>query len=247
MDIADRRVLVVGASSGVGRDIGHALAASGARVAFAARRRDLTDEAARAAGDHCIGLTCDVRNDESCEAVVAAAASAFGGLDTVIYAAAVGPLTDLRDADAATWREALDINLVGASLVTRAAIDHLEAAGNSRALYLSSVSGTTSSPWPGLSLYAVSKAALERLVDGWRIEHPAVRFTSLVLGPISLHSKAPSTFAAAWDQAKFGASLERWASLGLVGERLIDSADVCQHVLATLTTTASVPRVVLEP
>ena len=97
MDIKDRRVLVIGASSGVGRDIGESLAAGGARVAFAARRGELVEEAAQAAGDRCIGLACDVREDASCDDVVADAAEALGGLDTLVYAAAVGILTPLVD------------------------------------------------------------------------------------------------------------------------------------------------------
>lgn len=247
MKIDERRVLVVGASSGVGRDIGEALAARGARVAFAARRADLTENAAQNAGDHCIGLACDVKDEASCAEVVAQAADAFGGLDTVVYAAAVGPLADLKDADAATWRHAMDINLIGASLVTRAAIDQLEASGSGRAIYLSSVSGTTTAPWPGLSLYAVSKAALERMVDSWRLEHPTVRFATVVLGPINSRSEAPSTFADGWDPERAGPSVEKWISLGLMDGRMIDAADLCEQVVTILTASASLSRIVLEP
>jgi NAD(P)-dependent dehydrogenase (short-subunit alcohol dehydrogenase family) len=246
-EVKGRTVLVVGASSGVGRDIAEALAARGARVAFAARRAALVQEAAQGAGDDCIGIACDVRDEASCKDVVAKAVDAFGALDTLVYASAVGPLADLRTATAETWREALDINLVGASLVTAAAVDHLEASSAGKAIYLSSITGSTSTPWPGLAVYAVSKAALDRLVDAWRIEHPTVRFTSIALGPMMSQNGAPGTFAVGWDAAKAGASIERWTSLGLIDGSSVNTSDLCEQVLAILTTDASISRVIVEP
>src|SRR3954447_22269079 len=86
------------------------------------------------------------------------------------------------DADGAYWDAALRTNVTGAALVTRAAIPHLRIDGG-RMLYLSSVS--SSGPvWPGLGVYITSKAALERMVEAWREEHPDVLFTCLTLGPI---------------------------------------------------------------
>jgi NAD(P)-dependent dehydrogenase (short-subunit alcohol dehydrogenase family) len=248
MKIDERRVLVVGASSGVGRDIGESLAARGARVAFAARRADLVERAATATGERGVGLACDVTDEASCRSVVDRAVDALGGLDTLIYAAATGPLVDLKDADASTWRRALDVNLIGAALTTGAAIGHIEASGAGRALYLSSVTGSCATPWPGLGLYAVSKAALERMVDAWRIEHPAVRFTTIVLGPIATRGEAPTTFADSWNPEKAVECLQRWTDMGLMEDtRLVDAAELCEQVATILSGSASFPRVTLEP
>ena len=73
MRLQDRRVLVVGASSGLGRAAAVAVAAEGARVAFAARRLDRLEEAAAEAGGGCIAIHCDVRDEASCDAAVAQA------------------------------------------------------------------------------------------------------------------------------------------------------------------------------
>jgi len=62
-----------------------------------------------------------------------------------------------------------------------AAIPHLTASAG-KAVYLSSDAGSFGPPWPGLGAYGVSKAALERLVDAWRAEHPDVGFTCLIVG-----------------------------------------------------------------
>ena len=74
-----------------------------------------------------------------------------------------------------------DTNVIGASIVTSAAIGELTASGGTAA-YLSSVSASLTPPWPGLGAYAVSKAALDKLVEAWRAEYPHVGFTRVVVG-----------------------------------------------------------------
>ena len=83
------------------------------------------------------------------------------------------PARALADTDAAAWRRIFDTNVIGAALVTAAALPHLEAS-EGRALYLSSVSASLTPPWPGLGAYVVSKAALDKLIEAWRGEHPEV-------------------------------------------------------------------------
>src|SRR4029453_1320204 len=112
---------------------------------------------------------------------IAEAATGLGGIDALVYSPGIGPLKKLVDTAAATWREVFDTNVTGAALITAAAVPHLtESAG--AAIYLSSVSAANTPRWPGLGAYAVSKAALEKLVDAWRAEHPGIGFTRLVGG-----------------------------------------------------------------
>ena len=68
-----------------------------------------------------------------------------------------------------------------------------------------------------------SKAGLERMVDGWRAEHPVVRFSSVVLGPIQSRNEAPGTFTASWEMDKAARSINKWTSLGLIDDQTIDS------------------------
>ena len=109
------------------------------------------------------------------------AAAALGGIDALVYATGIGPLARIDETDADTWRNVFDTNVTGAALVTTAAIEHLTASAGA-AIYLSSVSASLTPPWPGLAAYAVSKAALDKLVEAWRAEHPEVGFTRLVVG-----------------------------------------------------------------
>ena len=98
-----------------------------------------------------------------------------------------------------TWRRTFDTNVIGAALVTAAAIPHLTAS-RGVAAYLSSVSGSLTPPWPGLGAYATSKAALDTMVEAWRSEHPAVGFTRVIVGDCAGGEGASATgFADDWD------------------------------------------------
>jgi NAD(P)-dependent dehydrogenase (short-subunit alcohol dehydrogenase family) len=175
------RVVVVGVSSGLGRCIAKGLAQRGNDVAVLARRLDRLIEAAKEAGPATLAVACDVTDEASCRTSVAEAAEGLGGIDALIYSAGVGPLGRLAEIDADTWRHTLDTNVVGAALITAAAIPHLQHSKGTAA-YLSSVSASSTPPWPGLGAYAVSKAALDKLVDAWRQEHPELGFTRVVVG-----------------------------------------------------------------
>ena len=92
-DLDGRRILIVGASSGIGRSLGLQAAAAGAVVAFAARRSDLVESATAQAGGSSVGLVADVRDPAACEALVETAVEALGGLDDVVYSTAIDVLT----------------------------------------------------------------------------------------------------------------------------------------------------------
>jgi NAD(P)-dependent dehydrogenase (short-subunit alcohol dehydrogenase family) len=158
------KVVVVGASSGLGRCVGVGLAQRGANVALLARRREPLVEAAKEAGPGTMAITCDVTDEQSVKVAITEAAGGLGGIDGVVYSAGIGPLAKLSDVNAKKWREVFATNVIGASVVTAAALPHLEASAGS-AVYFSSVSASQTPPWPGLGSYAVSKAALDKLVN----------------------------------------------------------------------------------
>ena len=170
------RTVVVGASSGLGRSVAVGLGQRGHQVALLARRQDRLERAAKEAGDGATAIVCDVTDEASVEAAIAAAAEQLGGIDGLVYATGIGELCTLVEHDKDRWHRAFDTNVIGAWQVTKAAIPHL-AASQGAAAYLSSVSASLTPPWPGLGSYAVSKAALDKLVEAWRAEHPQIGFT----------------------------------------------------------------------
>ena len=137
-----------------------------------------------------------------------------GGIDALVYSTGIGPLARLVDLDADTWRRAFDTNVVGAALVTAAAIPYL-AESRGVAVYLSTVSASETPPWPGLGAYAVSKAALDKLVEAWRAEHPAIGFTRVVAGDCT-GGEGPSQveFNRGWAPELAGEVVPIWAARG---------------------------------
>jgi len=241
--------VVVGASSGLGRCIGTGLAQRGAQVALLARRRERLETAAGEAGTGTIAITCDVTDDALCRSAIVEAATRLGGIDALVYTPAIGPLARLVDTDAETWRRVFDTNVTGAAVVTAAAIPYLtETAGV--AVYLSSVSASLTPPWPGLGAYIVSKAALDKLVDAWRVEHPGVGFTRLVVGDCAGGvGDAQTGFTTGWDPelaAELGMMWveRRYISGSLIAvEHLVDVVDAVLHGGASL----SLPSVTVTP
>ena len=216
------RVVVVGASSGLGRCIGTGLAQRGSRVALLARRTDRLAAAAAEAGAGALAIECDVTDEAASRAAVEEAAAGLGGIDALVYTPGVGHLSRIEDTDFATWQRVFATNVIGASMVTAAALPHLEATSGV-ALYLSSVSASQTPPWPGLGSYAVSKAALDKLVEAWRGEHQDVGFTRVIVGDCAGgEGDAATGFADDWDPALFDDLVASWVARGYMTGNLMD-------------------------
>ena len=243
------RAVVVGASSGLGRCIAVGLGQRGADVALLARRRDRLDRAASEAGASAVAIECDVTDSSSISTAIAKAAAQLGGIDGLVYTPAIGPLARLVDVDADTGRRVVETNVSGAALVTAAALPHLIATGGT-AVYLSSVSASHSTPMPGLGAYVVSKAALDKLIDAWRSEHPGVGFTRCVVGDCAGGDGDSLTgFANDWDWDLAGELHPMWTAGGHVIGSLLDVehlVDTVDHVLRQ-GSSVSVPTVVVTP
>lgn len=237
--LTGRRALVVGASKGIGCAIAKALHAEGATVAFAARSADRLAAEVAGCGDGAVAVSCDVRDPAACESVIDETVAALGGLDLLVYASGLSTFLELSEADATAWATVLETNLVGASLVTRAALPHLiEGGGN--AVYLSSNSAGFSPPWRGLGLYITSKVALEQLVRCWEVENPAVAFTSYVVGPTASEfgSEDPEGLA------RFAGE---WFEKGYIGADILDASTHGRAIVDLVASGARVQTISVVP
>ncbi|GJO94633.1 oxidoreductase [Mycobacterium marinum] len=240
------KTVVIGASSGLGRCIGVGLARRGDHVALLARRRERTEAAAKEAGPGTVAVECDVTDEASCRSAFAAAADALGGIDNLVYAPAISPLVRLAETDADTWRRVFDTNVIGASLATAAALPHLRAAAG-KAVYLSSDAGSHAPPWPGLGAYGVSKAALERLVEAWRAEHPEIGFTCVIVGECAGgEGDAQTGMNIGWDRELAMKAYPLWLARGCMPGKLMPVEDLVNIVHTILRTDAatSIPVVI---
>lgn len=243
------KVVIVGASSGLGRCIGVGLGQGGAQVALLARRHDMLIDAAAQAGPGALAIECDVTDERSCRGAIEKAGSELGGIDGFVYASAVGHLAPLVDTDAATWQHTFATNVTGAAVATVASLPYLtESRGV--AAYLSSVSASLTPPWAGLGAYVASKAALEKLVEAFRVEHPTVGFTRVTVGNCAGgDGDAMSQFTNGWEPEVAGAFSAQWVNNGYITASLLDANDLVRVVDTVLRSgaNAAIPSVVVTP
>jgi NAD(P)-dependent dehydrogenase (short-subunit alcohol dehydrogenase family) len=227
------RVVVIGASAGIGRAVAQEAARRGARVVFSARRTEQLQSAIDEAGAG-IAIAADVRDPASCVALVEQAVAELGAIDAILYASATSPLHRLPDATTETWDQVIETNVVGAHEVIRAALPHL--APNAVVAVMSSDSVGT--PRPGLVPYASSKAALEELLRGWRYERPEVRWTCITVGPT-----VPTEFGITFDPELMMEMFAEWSKLGMVDSSLMATTDVADVIVGMLALLAANPTV----
>ncbi|MGI5376001.1 SDR family NAD(P)-dependent oxidoreductase [Streptomyces sp. CA-251387] len=165
--VEPRTVIVTGAGTGIGRATARAFAAEGANVLAVGRRAAPLAETAADAVDRISPLTADITADDGPETVVRAALERYGGVDVLINNAAVVNAESLRTYTRASIEPQLATNLLAPVLLTQAALPALE---DSRGVIVNVTTSVGQRGWPGNSLYAAGKAALEVLTRSWAVE-----------------------------------------------------------------------------
>jgi len=206
--LAGRRVLVVGASSGIGEATAKAVVAAGGDVTVSARREDALHGLVEEMGaGHVAAGDAAVRSDA--EWVAATAAKAMGGLDLMVYVAGYGPLQKIDDCDPDLWADVYRVNVCGANLAAGAALQHMDRDGICS--FVSSRTVEDANPFFGA--YSASKAALDQCIRVWRLEHPDRRFVRIVMG-----NTGPTDFANNMgDMDLLGEALEEWGRQAIPG------------------------------
>jgi clavulanate-9-aldehyde reducatase len=183
--LTGRRVLVTGASSGIGEAIAIPCAQAGATVAGLARREDRLTALHADHGIH--PVVGDVTDAGAMAELVRHAAALLGGLDVLVNAAGVARPGLIADADPADWRAMVDVNVLGLLHVTKAAIPHLTAAGEGASIInVSSMSGRRV-PAPTGGTYAATKFAVHAISESLRqeLQQTGVRVTTISPGFVS--------------------------------------------------------------
>jgi NAD(P)-dependent dehydrogenase (short-subunit alcohol dehydrogenase family) len=213
-DLAGQRVLVTGASSGLGEHFATLLASCGAHVIVAARRaerlRDLTQRLRDGHGVQAEAVALDVCSADSVRAAFDQIAH-WGGLDVVINNAGVSVGKPALEQTESDWDQVLDTNLKGAWLVcTEAARRWVDAGRGGSIVNVASILGERVAT--GLAPYAVSKAGLLQLTKALAMEwaRHAIRVNALAPGYIEtdltrefLHSESGIRMAARIPQRRF--------------------------------------------
>ncbi len=165
--LAGRRVLVTGASSGIGEATARALAAAGATVACLARREERVAALAEELGG--VALAADVTDEAAVGTAVDRAAEALGGLDTACAIAGVQLMAPFADGRSDEWRRLVEVNLLGLLFTAHAALGHLRAAGGGDLVLMGSVAGTRVTGSEG-AVYTATKFGVHALAEALRRE-----------------------------------------------------------------------------
>jgi NAD(P)-dependent dehydrogenase (short-subunit alcohol dehydrogenase family) len=161
-----RVAVVIGASSGLGAGFTGTLAAAGARVVAAARRRErlerLTAELTER-GAEAMAVECDVTRDEGLERLIDTVVQSFGTVDVIVNAAGVAPSEDAEVESPEQFRRVLAVNLTGTYVAARAAARVMLERGRGSIVNVASISGLVSGDGPDTPSYTASKGGVVNL------------------------------------------------------------------------------------
>src|SRR5262245_48460622 len=160
-DLCGSRILLTGASSGIGRALALRLAGEGAQLVLASRNQQRLDELVRSIwekGGTATVITADVVDPAQRARLIDAALAALGGLDVLINNAGVGARGWFADSTPEELRRIMEVNFFSAVELTRLAIPHLRRGRNPLIVNVSSAVGRRGLPW--CTEYCASKFAL---------------------------------------------------------------------------------------
>lgn len=213
----DYAALVTGSGDGVGLGIARALAAEGAHVVLATRNENgaRAAEAIRALGHAATWVRCDVTDETSVDAAVAATVEATGRLDAVIHNAtstASSQPHQLADVDDVLWEKHCSVSLLGAFYCATASFDALRVRGGTF-IVMTSAAGIEGSGT--LPLYSTTKGALRGFAKSLAREWAPHAITVNVVSPLAF---SPAMTAAIELDPAMEARLARRVPLGRIGD-----------------------------
>jgi NAD(P)-dependent dehydrogenase (short-subunit alcohol dehydrogenase family) len=185
MKLKDTRIVITGASRGLGAALAKGLKAKGARLLLVARNIQ-----GQGLGH---AFPADVGQPEAALAIAGAAQQLLGGVDVLVNnASTLGtvPLKPLLDTSAEDFTHALEVNLAGPFRLTQALAGAMALRGSGLVVNVSSDAATNAyATW---GAYGASKAALDHLTRIWAAELPMLRFVSFDPGEMDtqMHAEA---------------------------------------------------------
>ena len=167
-DLRGRKVLVTGASSGIGASVSRAIAEQGGAVAMLARRKERLEELCEELGDPAVAIPCDVTDHAALQAAIDEAHSRLEGLDGVVAVAGRSMVGTLATGDPQRWRDLFDLNLVAPLATARYAVEKFPTTGRRDVVLMGSTAAVL--PMPGTGAYSASKRGLQAAFESLRFE-----------------------------------------------------------------------------
>lgn len=208
--IKGKVIAITGGGAGLGFFAAQALVALGASVALLGRRQSALDEACAKLGSQARGFVCDVADKSQVDGAFAEIVQWQGRLDGLINCAGIARPDRVEDLVAEEVVQQININVLGTIWCSQAAIAPLRASGGGLILNVSSATVRHDNEISHLSVYAASKAAVERFSKELREEVKADRIGVTVFSPGAVMTE----FGLGWDPGKTSAALHAWQRKG---------------------------------
>ena len=173
---AGRKVLVTGASRGIGRAVAEAFARAGADVAITGRKPEtlapVAAEIAKnagGAGQRVLPIACHQGHEDEVERLFAQLGGQWDRIDVAVINAATNPVFGpLADIEKSAWDKVIEVNLTGAFLTARAAVRRMAEQKSGTIVFISSIAAFD--PVPGLGAYSVTKAGIVAMTKAFAKE-----------------------------------------------------------------------------
>jgi NADP-dependent 3-hydroxy acid dehydrogenase YdfG len=183
MTLANKVVVVTGASSGIGEAIARELADAGCQIVLAARREERLKSLVRELGDKVAYHSTDVTDIKQMQAMAKTALDRFGKIDVLINNAGIMPVSPLIDLKIDEWNKAIDVNIRGVLHGIAAVLPHMSDRGSGHVINIGSVASFHAIP--NYAVYCGTKFAVRAISEGLRKETLGkVRVTIIYPGAI---------------------------------------------------------------
>ena len=183
-DFQNKAILITGASSGIGRELAHQLAAKGAWLALAGRNVEHLEAAkteCESRGGRAIAIPTDVSQPDQCEALVRRSMEAYGRIDALVNNAGITMWARFDEVnDLNTFEQIMRVNYFGSLYCTRYALPYIKRT-RGEIVGISSLTGKAGVPTR--SAYAASKHAMAGFFDSLRIELAGTGVTVTMIYP----------------------------------------------------------------
>ena len=255
--LKDQVICLIGASSGIGAAIAHALYGEGAKIAIGARRLSKLQEVEASCKDQypnstgtILSLECDVTSRESVQTFTTSTCQhyACSSVDTMICCAGVMYFTKMKNAKLDEWDQTIDVNCRGATNCLGSVIPSMVQAQRGKIVFITSDAGVRD--FPNLAVYCASKKFVETLTEITRRELVGTGVTLHTIQPgdvkgTELIMKNTDTEAA----DTMGVEIGKPVGEGFQREQLLDPSDVANAVITVLTAPphVAINSILIEP
>ncbi|WP_064694161.1 SDR family NAD(P)-dependent oxidoreductase [Rhizobium aegyptiacum] len=237
IDLSGKRALITGGSRGIGAAIAEALAENGADVAFtyqhSVEKAEAVAKNIESRGQRAVAIQADSADPSAIAQAVEKAVSALGGLDILVNSAAIGHSGNIADLDVEEYL--MDVNVRAPVLFAKAVIPHLQEGG--RIITIGSALGERV-PFPGITPYAMSKAALTSFTRGLSRELGPKGITVNLVQPGATDTDANPADGAAADFQRSLTSLGRYGEPREIANAVAFLASPAASVITGATLTA---------